>query len=305
MSNQPEQFSDEAVRRFLLGSLTRAEQTPFEESLFADERLAVRVRLAEYELADDFAMGLLGKAEREQFQAKFLVTAERRQKLRVSEPLHARFASTSSMALPRPTIGERLQRLLGLNQAGWKLALSAVIIALLAGTVWVLWRKPQVRGQLITQGRKLIPRRRVLPAPKPDSNRQEAHHPNGSQPPVGGNSQPPNTAAGSPVVNIILLPESVYDRDKTNHVTLPEVDSLFHAQLVLERNRAGTFRIEILTMAGQAIFTEAKSTSADGTAAVDLNVPGRVLKPGDYQIKLMRTTHGIEEVAATYYLRVE
>ena len=47
------EFSDEAIRRFLLGRLSASEQPAFERRLFSEDGLDARVRLAELDLADD------------------------------------------------------------------------------------------------------------------------------------------------------------------------------------------------------------------------------------------------------------
>ena len=71
-------FPDDAIRRFLFGRLSALEQPAFEQCLFADDSLNARVRLAELELADDYAYGRLDHAERELFEEKVLVSADRR-----------------------------------------------------------------------------------------------------------------------------------------------------------------------------------------------------------------------------------
>src|SRR4051794_29745717 len=91
-------FSDEAVRRFLLGSLGPTEQSRFEHSLFVDEALDQRVRLAELELADDYSANRLSRADRDRFRQRFLLTADREKKLEVSSALHGNFAGTVSIA---------------------------------------------------------------------------------------------------------------------------------------------------------------------------------------------------------------
>src|SRR2546426_9238041 len=99
------EFSDDAIRRFLFGGLSAAEELTFEERLFADERLETRVRLAECELADDYAFGRLNSAERELFEQRFLVSAARQQQLNVSKALHDRFATVSTVATVSPSAG--------------------------------------------------------------------------------------------------------------------------------------------------------------------------------------------------------
>ena len=70
-------FSDDAIRRFLLGELTVTEQAAFENRLVADDELEARVRLSELGLADDYVQQRLTRAESLRVQECFLVTRDR------------------------------------------------------------------------------------------------------------------------------------------------------------------------------------------------------------------------------------
>src|SRR5882762_8034647 len=85
------QIPDETIRRFLLGGLEAAEQTTFERQLMLDQALGARVRLAELELADDYAYKRLSTSERELADKAFLLGAERARKVRVSLLLQEKF----------------------------------------------------------------------------------------------------------------------------------------------------------------------------------------------------------------------
>src|ERR1700675_1668137 len=93
--NNSVEFSDEAIRCFLLGRLRAPEQVAFERQLFSDPRLDSRVRLAELDLTDDYTYLRLSAGARELFEEKFLVSANRRRKVEVSIALRDRFASAS------------------------------------------------------------------------------------------------------------------------------------------------------------------------------------------------------------------
>jgi hypothetical protein len=313
--NSPE-FPDEAIRRFLFGGLNAAEQLRFEEALFADERLETRVRLAECELADDYAFGRLSAAERELFEQRYLVSTARQQKLSVSKALRDRFASASdvtqtgslrsqSVQTDTPsagtTIGERLQRLLGLNQPSWRLAFSVVILILLIGTVWSVLREPHIRN-------KFFAKRRPVPAATPNAEQQEAHHAikPSPTPPQEKTPSPPQPEHPIPVPGaIVLVPENKYDRDRIAQVSLAPDARDLHMQLEFKSNQPATYRAELLTVAGQTVFTQTSLKPPAGGTTIDFAVPVRFLKAGDYQVKLSRVTDGIEEGAATYYFRVQ
>src|SRR5438477_13138426 len=84
-------FSDDAIRRFLLGELTVTEQTAFENRLVADDELEARVRLSELGLADDYVQQRLTRPESLRVQECFLVTRNRQDIAAVSQALRDRF----------------------------------------------------------------------------------------------------------------------------------------------------------------------------------------------------------------------
>jgi len=314
--NSPE-FSDEAMRRFLFGSLSAAEQLAFEERLFVDDRFEARVRRAECELTDDYAFERLSIAERELFEHRFLVSTGRQQKLRLSRVLREHFAAASNVTqtvslraqpVQRPSrgimIGEGLQRLLGLNQPSWRLVLSVVILIVLVGTIWSVLQSPGIRNRFITK-------RRPAPAASPVTNQQESHHPTKASPtPLSEETSSPPEQKGPAFAtdegSVVLVPGGIYDPDRIPRVSLPDGElATVRVQLAIKTNRLETYRAELLTVAGQSVFSEGSLKSATGNAPIEFEVPVRVLKAGDYQVKLSRVTDGIEEGVATYYFRVE
>ncbi|SRR6266516_2010458 len=309
-------FPDEAIRRFLFGGLNAAEQLRFEEALFADERMETRVRLAECELADDYAFGRLSASERELFEQRFLVTTARQQKLDVSSALRDRFATASDVtqtvslrSQPVPTassstgmtISEKLQRLLGLNQRSWRLALSAVILIVLIGTVWSVLHEPHIRN-------KFFAKRRPAPAATPNTDQQESHHAvkPSSTPLQEATPSPPEPERPALVPGaVVLVPENRYDRDRIMPVSLASDARDLHVQLEFKGNQPGTYRAELLTIPGQSLFNEGSLKPSAGGTTIEFDVPVRFLKVGDYQVKLSRVTDGIEESLAMYYFRVQ
>src|SRR5258708_82939 len=113
VNNGQQDFSDETIRRFLLGELTAADQSHFEEQLFTDKDLAARVRLAELELCDEHASMRVNDREQQIFRERFLLTFDRKQALEVSAVLGHRFRTKAT----EPSLIERIKTLININQA--------------------------------------------------------------------------------------------------------------------------------------------------------------------------------------------
>src|ERR1044071_4913749 len=129
IENNQQHFSDEAIRHFLLGSLNTTEQSRFEHSLFVDETLEERVRLAELELSDDYTANRLSRADRDLFRRRFLLTTDREQKVAVSKALYENFAFSPSIL--QATLWQRVKALFDIRRHAWKYAFAALILAVL------------------------------------------------------------------------------------------------------------------------------------------------------------------------------
>jgi CHAT domain-containing protein len=89
------------IRRYLLGDLDDGEREAFERRLFADDGFLEEILAAEDQLIDDFLTADLTAEEAAMFEKNFLVTEERRRKLRLGKSLRT-YASKSRAAGTKP-----------------------------------------------------------------------------------------------------------------------------------------------------------------------------------------------------------
>ena len=303
--NSPE-FSDDAIRRFLFGRLSAAERTTLEERLFTDDALEMRVRLAEFDLADEYALERLSAADREAFAAKFLLSAERKRKLTVSTALRDRFGSVTTIApkLGQASVSERFRLLFGFNQRAWRLAFGVAALAVLVAAAWLILKRSH-------PGRSVNPPPIVRSSPSPNSKREMRHPPGPSSPPehqTTPSPMPPHAPTASPVIlSVDLLSDASRDRDKTPLIDLPKGQhDIVRLQLALKRNQTGRYRADLLTVDGQSIFSSQSLQSTDTEAGqVDFDVPAALLKTGAYRVSLRRADDGSKRAVASYHFRVQ
>ncbi len=284
-------FSDDPIRRFLLGRLAPTEQTSLEESLFMDEELETRVRLAELDLTDDYVFARLNAVDRERFERKFLVSAERRQALNVSSALYDRF--DTSLIGWRAAMGERVGLLFDLNHPIWRYAFAALILILLMATVWLVTREPQSALPVFT---KRAPTNGKAPAKS-----QEGQHSSGATSMPHQEPSPPQPVhreVGSTMVLRANAAAQVIDLSGNDRDTI-------HVQLILEGNDEGTYQSELLTIDGQSVFSAKALKQTDSDAKIDFDVPTRLLKTGEYEVNLSRVDNGSRKSVASYYFRVQ
>lgn len=295
-NNIPVEFSDEAIRSFLLGRLRASEQLAFEQQLFSDPRLDSRVRLAELDLADDYTYLRLNAGERELFEEKFPVSADRRRQVEVSIALRDRFGS--DLKTKRTFISGSLPLF---KQSVWRYAFAVVVLLLLVGCAWVIVKK---QGRIKEEiAKRWIRRHSPTPAAPVESN-----HPTNNALPDHETSPSPmpvhDQTPPSPISNpIVLTPAGSSEIASVPHQGTDQ--QTVRLILALNSKQAGTYRAELLTVDGKIVFSaESISTPESGSAHLDFDVPARLLKTGGYQVRLARDNAGIKENLGRYYFRV-
>jgi hypothetical protein len=291
-------FSDETIRRFLLGELGAPEQPLFEQRLITDDGLDARIRLAEFDLTDDYAFGRLSAADQERFEKRFLLTSNRQQKLEVSRALRDRFLPTTATAYAaRPekkTVADRLRYLFGLDRTAWRIAFGVLILVILFGTAWLLIKEPRIARQITN---RMIPRRSL-----PSSAPRRADHPTNTSSPEHQTTPSPmplhDSAIESPE-SVVLFP-TTRDLDKIPTVTLSNGEKDVLRLTLTVNDRTSAYRAEVLTIDGQTVF------NVDWLQGPQfaLDVPMRLLKSGKYQIRLSDARDGSKKEVASYYFLV-
>jgi hypothetical protein len=103
---QLESKDQETLRQYLLGTLPAEELPPLEERLLADDEFYQELLIVEDELVDHYLSGDQSSAERESFEAHFLLTPERQQKVRFSRTLKKYLHNTEQAAANESSVVE-------------------------------------------------------------------------------------------------------------------------------------------------------------------------------------------------------
>jgi hypothetical protein len=304
--------SDEALRRYLLGSLPEDERLIVDERLLSDDELAERVELAESVLTDDYAAGALSETERELFQRRFMVTEARQQNLRLSESLRDYAGTQRAPVIPRrerPSWSERFAGLFAFDSPrGWAVAGSLAVLFLLIGLSWFMVKR-QERSSSIA-GREPTPTKSVeSPSPTAASPGQAVA---GSQPspePVQNSSPtPPEPVVPPTIASFVLLPGALRSGGDMTRVAVPKGErDVVRLSLVLENPAEGSYSAELATAEGQTLQVRKKLTpTRNGHTKIVFSIPAQLLHTSDYQIKLTRQKpDGQSESAGRYYFRAQ
>ncbi len=149
---------DAPLRRYLLGLSAPGEEPRVEERLITDDDYFEHLEIVEDDLIDEYARGELSAHEREQFKNHFLVTPERRSKLRLAQTLIEHVNRSVPVADPSPGLLDRLRRFLPpIPVMGG--ALAAMVVAVM-GIYWMIYQSDFRKGlrslnEAYSQGRPL------------------------------------------------------------------------------------------------------------------------------------------------------
>jgi CHAT domain-containing protein len=150
---------DAPLRCYLLGQMAAGEELQIEEKLVTDDDYFERLEVAEDELIDDYARGDLNRRERKQFEKHFLVTPERRSKLRLAKALIEHANREATVADLSPSFLDRLRRFLPPVPV-MGAALAAIVVAIGVGIYWIFYQSDFRKGlhalnEAYSQGRPL------------------------------------------------------------------------------------------------------------------------------------------------------
>jgi len=296
--NSSKVISDEAIRRFLLGSLSASERPLFEQRLISDSDLETRTRLTELDLADDYAGGRLMTSDRKLFEQKFLVTAERKGQLAVSELLCDRFSYAEAAPIgPRvetKSLAARLAYFLGLDRRVWRIAFGALMLVILFATVLLVIKEPHLPQRIAN---KIIPRHSA-----PRSLPREVNHPTNTASPehvTTPSPLPPHDSAVETAQRLELLPSPPDDQIPT--IALWKAGDVLHLQLVVAVSPNAAYRADVLNDGGQVVF----SVSSLPGPPFNVDVPMNLLRIGKYQVRLINATDVSKKDIASYYFFVK
>jgi hypothetical protein len=293
--HSPQDVSDDSIRRFLLGRLQGTEQTIFEEQLFINGDLEARLRLAEFELADDYAFKRLTESETKAFRERYLLTTDRNKKLKVSQAIRERFRS-ETIAEIKPSLSQRLMPWFDLRRPALRYAFAAFILVLILGTVFLVTKEPQIVNIILPD--RFKPRPHASPTPR------WMNHSTASSSPVHDEPSPPAVPHDSPLIVSLTAMSST---DQSPVITMPaDENALVRFQLLIKDGAQGTYRADLLTTSGEALFSAGSLKSFGAKpASISFDVPAKALRNGQYQIRLTRTDDQGKAESSQYYFRVQ
>ncbi len=319
-------FSEDSIRKFLLGDLSDKEQVEIEDRAFSDRQFLGQVLAVEQDLIDEYVRGEIPADRLQRFQSHFLASPERRKKVTFAKALATVLSDSAASeklqrqdALAAPSFREVLSSFLRqLNPAG-ALSLAAASLALVFVSAWLVIDYIRVRSELAqlsstqeaqtTQQRKLEEQIVTEQAHSQDLAEQLGR---ARQEELNRESQPepqPSPLSTSPtVVALALLPGISRASDTQPQLRLPAGTRTVRLNVGIDpRDNYPRFRVELKNEQGKQILSQnnvASRTTRSGRT-ITLNAAGRLFSPGRYELALTGVTaDGTAEEVGFYYFEV-
>jgi hypothetical protein len=266
-------MDDKAIVRYLLGQVSEAEAEHLDELSVADDGFVARLRDVENDLVDAYVRGSLDPATRERFEATYLLSPRRRQKVEFARKLK------------RVTVPAAPSRLTGWSSRIFALAASLVVFG---GGVWLVQRTQFGRQVPDETGATRVASVQAPPvAPEPAT--------------IG-----PVAAVVAPLLT--LVPATRDASPATPTLDLPAAATEASFSLKLEATDASAYQAALKDPATNTVIWRSGWIAATGTgdhARLSITVPSDLLHAQHYTFDVSaRSATGTPEVVSSYAFEV-
>lgn len=288
------------IRKYLLGELSEEEQLGFEELYLADDALYQQVAIQEDELRYDYAQGVLPARQRERFEQRFLADPGGKARVELAKAvLNESFARAKQEPAAKREPVETVswwRTLFSFSSPVFAGAAAAVVI----GSGYLLYELNHLkvemaalegRSQAVVSQSSEAQRRLSQELDQERVRRAELEK-------VLANRKP----AANPFLAFFLAPGLTRDLEGSKKLALtPGMDAV-RLDLDLKRGGFARYSIALLTLDGDQLWSQSSQSAGK---IVQIMVPARILRPGDYMVEVKGTTAaGETEPAGDYYFTV-
>jgi hypothetical protein len=284
---------EKALRRYLLGTASDAEQEAIDLWLLSEQDAYELLTAAEDDLIDDSLAGRLTGDDLQRFHSHFLIAPERQRKVQFGRAFQ-RFAGADQRTAGKPSIWNSIAALLSIQPVlGY--AVAGLLIIVIAGGGLGVFKLMDVQRQLDSTTAQLAVSRRQLDQSQSQVQALQQQVENLKAAPVHG-TEPEALVAR--VLNPIPTTRSAVEYPK---LTLTG-NSRIQLSLVLLDSNYETYRAVLQNDGGDPLWTSSpvRATDSKDGKVVVVTPPSELLQNGTYSLKLRGITGGQEESAGSY-----
>jgi hypothetical protein len=316
---------DKLVSQFLLGEVSEEQKAQLEERFFNDDEYFDYMLALEDELIDDYAQGALSKHERELFEKRFLNSPERRSRVEFAKALHKTASLETAAQAERTVVAtesksswwQGLLALIGFQGSAMQFALAAATIVLLLGCAWLAFESSRLRNQLTqleaarTQKEKetadqVAEQRSRNEQLAGDLERERNEREQTERQLAQEKERREKASPGGlgALVSFVLTAGLLRDEQGVKRLAIPQSAEQVRLQLTIRRAGEYTsYRAALQTIDGAPVWNQVARKANPSGKAVVVNLPGNLLKSGDYKLALTGLTAAgnVEEIDNYYF----
>jgi hypothetical protein len=295
------------MRRYLLGELPEEERLPFENLYLADAGIFEHLLAVENELIDGYVRGELDETESRRFEAEYLPSPPRRERVEFARAL-SQAAAIENEAAHAGSAWKSLLAAFSVRQGVPRWALAGAVAALLAACAWLAVENHRMR---IGLQESLAAQAKLGTEVDALQSHIAGLEKDRKNPPGQGHTESEVARLEPPpelFPTLRLTPSRERGTgEKQSIIEISAANRGLRLQLVLERDDYRSYLVVLKTVErGEIARDESLSSrSVQGTAVVPWSLPARILDAGDYTVELKgQMADGSLEDAETYGFRV-
>lgn len=312
--------NEELIARYLLGELPEEQQVGIENRAFEDKDYLATITVVENDLIDEYVRDEMSASQRRNFETRFLASAERRKRVEFARALATVAAEAavtekaSRTVVPAAPVSWRdsLEAFFrGLNPVA-KFAVAAAMLLILAGGAWLLIETLRLRNQLnqlqaekqtrqnqeqsLEQQVEAERKRNAELIARLNQEKQQREQTDESLRQLSEVGDTKNTASPRSIIaSLTLLPGISRGASEKPNLALAGDVRVVRLQLGIDPDEQyKNFAVEVRTGGGRQVWNREnlRITSRGGARAIGLTLPATILKPGEYELRLMGVAEG-------------
>jgi len=323
-------YDDNLLRAYLLGSLPEAEVEQCDELSFIDDEFVVRLQAVEDDLIDSYLQNELTKTELAQFEAYYLASPRRQEKVKFARslqsfterqivaqtvaPVEARVPVQPAVQSDREAASwwQSLRNLFTLPNLTMQWGMAAAALLLLLAGGWLFTEMQRLRGQIdasqteraALQKREQelqtqLEQQRTANSQTTEQLSQELKRTQQQleqlkqQQELAAQQTPPQTSVDAPNFLHVELTPQTRGIGKTTELAMAANTDYAVLHLVAPEDEYQAYQAEVLTQADEKLrWKSGRLKARTGAAArvIDVSLRARLLSPGNYVVRLSGIT---------------
>lgn len=291
----------ESVRRFLLGSVSDTERAEIEDGFLVSDDAYQELLIAEDDLIDAHARGELSASESNLFARKLLTSSRLRERVEFAQILRKSISGKNVAAALAHTPDTAKSWWRSLFESSFlsrpTFAFTSAVTATLVialGSLWVWTNREQPLVATKQQAQITTPTPEALGSPTASHESSapiqiaEQHQPQQQTTRDAVKPKPAPVKKAIPVVaTFTLLPGAVRSEGNVSPLVLPASANKVRLRLMLESDDYERYRATLSTPEGSRLWVGIiADENPNNSAHLNLNLPAKLLKPGDYVLSL-------------------